>query len=279
MGVYKLAQLQIRPSAIAGAWYPGSATLLKKTIEDYLVDVPVFDSKRTIHGIISPHAGYIYSGAIAAYGYRQIQDCDYDLVVILSPIHQYYSGKYIINEADLYATPLGEVPVDKEAIEKLKRSVDITFVSYDEEHALEIQLPFLQVVLNSFKILPIMFGPTKLDETDELIADLLPIITSQRTLIVISTDLHHINDYAEVHVRDQNVINALKSFNLTELRKILNRTECSVCGKVPLFTGLKILESIGHTQIQILKHLNSGDVTGEKNRGQYTVGYLSGIVY
>lgn len=274
-----MTQTNIRPSVIAGSWYPGSADLLRETIEHYLNDVPVFEISQEIKGIISPHAGYIYSGTVAAHGYKQIQNYTYDLVIILSPMHKYYYGKYIINDADFYETPLGQIPVDKKAVAKIKEDTDITNISHDEEHALEIQLPFLQIVQKSFKILPIMFGPIKLDETDDLINVLIPIIKSQKTLVVISTDLHHINDYNQVQERDQKVINTLEEFDLNSLKVLLNRPDCTVCGKVPLLTGLKILNKIGYNQIKILKHLNSGDVTGEKDRGQYTVGYLSGIVY
>lgn len=269
---------EIRPSAIAGSWYPKDADQLKATIQHYLDEAQITPLNRPVRGLISPHAGYLYSGPVAAYGYKQLMGSQFDLVVLLSPMHHYPQGRYIVCDCKNYETPLGLVPVDWEIVRSIDRELELTYIASDDEHALEIQLPFLQVVLESFKILPIMVGHGQLHKCTDLVNALLPIFQKNRVLLVISTDLHHIPDYQTVIQRDEHLAHALEIFSLTEIYKILLQPECSVCGRVPLYAGLQLLDKLGARELTILDHRNSGDITGEKGRGQYTVGYLSAVV-
>ncbi len=267
-----------RPSIISGTWYPGSEDLLRKTILEYLDKADFTPVANEICGMISPHAGYQYSGQTAAYGYKQIQDKKYDVVVILSPMHHYPSGKYVVNQCDCYETPLGCVPVDHEFIHRLSIDIDISYVSFDQEHSLEIQLPFLQVVLESFKIVPIMIGYGDVDDCEDLADALYKLCKDKSCLIVASSDMHHTSDYKLTESKDNSVVNVLKSMNIKDIQNILNDSDCSVCGKIPIITMLICCIKKGANQFHVLNATNSSNVTGEKKKGNYTVGYLSATI-
>jgi len=269
---------KIRASVLAGTWYPGDPDELKRAINYYLKKVKPPKIKQTIHGLISPHAGYIYSGQTAAYGYKELENKEYDHVVVLAPLHQLPMGKYAINRADYYETPLGRIPVNKTFVKELSKKIDITFVDHEEEHAIEIQLPFLQMVLPEFQILPIMIGFSDLNECDDLVLGLSQIIKNSKNLILISTDMHHIANYYEVVRKDQDVINTIQSFDIKRISERLKQSDCSVCGRVGMLIGLRVLKGLGSKSIQILHYTNSGDVTGERMAGHYTVGYLSAAI-
>jgi len=267
-----------RPAVLAGSWYPGNPNDLTKTIQHYVNQVKSSKIKNPIRGLISPHAGYVYSGQVAAHSFKQIENQAYDVVVVLAPLHRMPVGRYVVNRADAYETPLGRVSLQRDIIRQLSEKVDLTFVDHEEEHAIEIQLPFLQTVLPELNVLPIMVGFAEMNQCDDLIKGLTQILKDFKSLIVISTDLHHISNYNEVVAKDKEVIQALESYKMPRIRERLNQADCSVCGRVPLTIGLSVLKNLGAKNLQILYHTNSGDVTGERLAGQYTVGYLAAAV-
>ena len=269
---------EIRQSVIAGTWYPGNPEKLRKTIQNYFSKVKKETLDEKILGLISPHAGYMYSGEVAAYGYKQLIERSYDLVVILSPMHQMVFGKYIVQTAQSYRTPLGEVPIALEYVKRLSKLVKLDFIGKESEHSLEIQLPFLQMALGEFSLLPIMIGYGSLDECDDLIRSLQEILKNTSFLIVASTDLHHIPDYDEVKKRDQEVVQAIKSYDMALIKDTLSQKDCTVCGRMPVYITMNVLKEFGASEVVILNQTTSGDVTGEKSSGQYTVGYLSAAI-
>jgi len=269
---------EVRRSVIAGTWYPGNSDLLRKTIEEYFANANERSVEGQIIGIISPHAGYSYSGQVAAYGYKQLIGKSIDVVTILSPFHQMPVGQYMANSASYYETPLGKVPVEKELLEQIAKEVGLTFVSQETEHSIEIQLPFLQVALKDFTLLPIMVGLGDVYGCQGIVEALLKVLKGKKSLLVASTDLHHIPDYDEVVKRDKAVVEALSSFDLNRIRKVLSPGDCSVCGKVPVSIVVDAAKRMGANKLIVLHQTNSGDVTGEKQPGQYTVGYLSAAI-
>ena len=268
----------IRSSVISGNWYPGDPGRLKKLIQNFLKQVDVQLSEGSIMGLVAPHAGYMYSGQVAAYGYKQLAGYNYDLVVILSPMHQMYAGDLVIHSADYYETPLGRIRVNRDIVNELEKVTELNFVSVDGEHSLEIQLPFLQVVLKDFQILPLMLGLSDVSGCEPLSNILYNLLKDRNFLMVASTDLHHIPDYDRVVERDKAVVDALKGYQTEKIIRVLSLPDCSVCGRVPLTLMLQTLEKMGADQLKILKYANSGDVTGEKQSGQYTVGYVSAAI-
>jgi len=268
----------IRPSVIAGSWYPGDKNQLRQTIEGYFANVETRPMGGKIRGLISPHAGYAYSGQVAAYGYKQLVGQSYDNVVVMSPMHQMPIDRYIINEADYYETPLGKIAVAKDLLRLLQEQIGLTAIHRDAEHSLEIQLPFLQVALGEFTLLPIMVGHGDVFDCDDIAEALIATMKGRDFLLVASTDLHHIDDYHEVVRKDAEVVKALSTFDLEKIRNVLARIDCSVCGRVPVSIALDVTKRMGADKIVMMEQTNSGDVSGRKMPGEYTVGYLSAAI-
>ena len=268
-----------RHSIIAGQWYPGTAGELRRTVERFLANAEAVTLDGTIVGLISPHAGYAYSGQTAAHAYRQIQGTRFDVVVVISPLHRLPLGRFAITSADAYETPLGLVELDGQLVETLGHEIQVKRVAYDGEHSLEIQLPFLQVALGKFVVLPVMVGDSSFEAGSELGAALARVLKGSNSLIVASTDMHHIDDYAQVVRRDQAVVDAIASFDMRRIQEALSPWDCSVCGRIPVFAMLTAAQAMGADQIRVLHHTNSGDVTGIRTAGQYTVGYMAAVVY
>jgi AmmeMemoRadiSam system protein B len=269
---------RVRQSIIAGQWYPGDARQLERTINGFFEDVKPTALGGELIGLISPHAGYMYSGQTAAYAYNQIRGKSFDVVVVLSPVHRVPVGRFAVTSADAYETPLGQVNLDNDLVDELSKHVSINRVGYDGEHSLEIQLPFLQVALGDLNLLPVMVGVSSFEAAEELGTALANVLRDRKALVVASTDLHHIESYQEVVRRDAIVVDAIASYNMARIKEALSPWDCSVCGRIPVYAMLTAAKQLGADRVQILHHTNSGDVTGDRNAA-YIVGYLAAAVY
>jgi AmmeMemoRadiSam system protein B len=274
----------IRRSVIAGSWYPGTEKSLAHTIDDYLshVDQPLLSGE--LFGLISPHAGYVYSGQTAAYAYHQLRGRQVDTVVLMGPSHRAWVSDCAVSAEDAYETPLGVVPLDQDFIADLAACVPLQRVHHDAEHSLEIQLPFLQRQLDDFLLVPIMMSADDPAIAQKLAAALAEIIRHRaegdgHVLLVASSDMHHIESYEEVVRRDRPVIEAIAAYDLEVLTPLLMSPRCSVCGRIAILTALHAGKALGADSAQILHHTNSGDVTGQRGPGQYTVGYMAAAIY
>jgi AmmeMemoRadiSam system protein B len=274
----------LRRSVIAGSWYPGTEKSLTHAVDDYFsrVDQPPVPGE--LLGLISPHAGYAYSGQTAAYAYHQLQGQQVDTVVVLGPSHRAWVGDYAASAEEAYETPLGLVPLDQAFIGELSGLVSLRPVQGDAEHSLEIQLPFLQRQLDSFRLVPIMMSADDPASARRLATALVEVIRQrdaegERTILVASSDLHHIENYDEVVRRDQPVVDAIGAYDLERLTTLLMARGCSVCGRMPILTVLHAARTLGADAVKVLHHTNSGDVTGQRRSGQYTVGYMAAAVF
>jgi len=270
---------EVRPSISAGSWYPNDPEKLKQMIHEFFGNVESSSIRGRIFGLISPHAGFIYSGQTAAYAYKQLYLREFDVVVILCPMHHPGPGKYVTSGDIAYETPLGDVPVDRDLLRQLQKSVDIEEMFFDKEHAIENQLPFLQSVLSHFKILPIMVGHMDVHDVEDIVAGLTDLLNGRSALLVASTDLNHMYDYDAVKSNDERVINTLVSYDLTSIRQLFSQKEMTVCGQVPVSIVLDVAKRQGALSVHILNHTTSVDVIGSYIPGQYTVGYLSALIY
>jgi AmmeMemoRadiSam system protein B len=273
-----------RRSVYAGEWYPGTEKSLTRAVDEYLaqVDQPMVAGE--LLGLISPHAGYAYSGQTAAYAYHQLQGRRVDSVVLLGPSHRARVGEYATSVEEAYETPLGSVPLDQAFVDALGEHVSLRRVQGDVEHSLEIQLPFLQRQLGEFRLVPIMTSADDPAVAQRLAAALVEVIGQRadggkRTLLVASSDLHHIENYDEVVRRDQPVVDAVDAYDLERLTSLLMAPGCSVCGRMPILAVLHAARGLGADAVKVLHHTNSGDVTGQRWPGQYTVGYMAAAVY
>ena len=271
----------VRKAAVAGGFYPGDKTTLEKYVDALLrqADPPVI--KEPIRAIMVPHAGYVYSGPIAAYAYKELEGRDFKTIVLMSNSHtEWFDGISVYKEG-AFETPLGLVEIDKELTQKLL-AADPKILerpsAHEREHALEVQLPFLQRVLKDFKIVPIVFGNDS-PELTQILADALKKNMGDKTLIVASTDMSHYPPYENAATADRETLQAINTGQADALDAMLKQhvseevpnAETFLCGVSGVRTVLLLTQALGPTTPVFLKYGNSGDSpAGDKNR---VVGY------
>ncbi len=275
-----MAAEKIRESVIAGAWYPGDPASLQRQISGYLSKAkpPAINGRLT--GIISPHAGYVYSGGVAAWAYKLLAENPVQRVVIIAPSHQArFSGSSIYNLGG-YRTPLGIVPLDFEIIEAMfEHSSVIRYVPQADqrEHSLEIQLPFLQSVLPQFKLVPIIMGDQDYRHCSELAEILAAVLGKKPTLMVASTDLSHYHPYDDARALDKVLLDRIETFDPEGLAEAIRNRSCEACGAGPVLTMMLAARKMGADSAKVLHYANSGDVTGDVTGG--VVGYMAAAVF
>ncbi|KAF0150554.1 MAG: dioxygenase [Ignavibacteria bacterium] len=268
----------VREPAVAGMFYPAFAPKLRSEIQAHLTSVNLKKTFENIFGLVSPHAGYVYSGKTAAYAYKAIQNKSYKTVVVISPSHREYFPGISIYSGDAYKTPLGEIELDKEMIAKLTEDKIFIFEGingHGAEHALEVQLPFLQTVLDGFKLVPIVMGDQRKEFVFHLAEKLSPLVNNE-TLIVASSDLSHFHTRKEADKLDAVIENRISSFDYNGLLDDLEKNKCESCGGGPIAVLLRTAELNGIQNVKILSRTDSGDVSGDTNE---VVGYLSAVLF
>lgn len=266
----------LRPSILAGRWYPQSQDALAQTIQRLLsrVKTPILDGE--LKAIIVPHAGYSYSGYVAAHAYKLLSKKQFRRVILIGPSHRTGFRGVSVNLQAGYETPLGIVPVDQEMARKiLNTGPNIRWLrkAHAFEHSLEIQLPFLQTVLHNFKIVPIIMGQQDFETCLSLANTLVQVLKDTKdTLLLASSDLSHYHPYNKANTLDHQFIKDLQRFDPQGLSKDLILGKCEACGGGPVITTLLASKAIGADQAIILNHANSGDITGDHSQ---VVGYLS----
>ena len=272
-----MAKENVRQSVIAGAWYPGSPPQLTRMIDGFLDGVPPVDLPGDLVALIAPHAGYIYSGSVAAHAYALVRGRKYDLVAVVSPVHRIMMGRFATNSADFYETPLGRVPVDRAAVDALHSEVGLQQVGQDNEHSLEIQLPFLQRVLaDGFQLLPVMMGSQEWKDCATLGKGLAKVLKGRDALLVASTDLSHFHSQPKAQRLDQVVLDKVNAFDPDGLSRELASGSTEACGGGPVAAVLLAAKALGATGAKVLRYATSGDVTGDYSS---VVGYMAAAVY
>ncbi|MFH0795541.1 MAG: AmmeMemoRadiSam system protein B [Candidatus Omnitrophota bacterium] len=266
----------IRKPAVAGAFYPGDKKVLETMVEKYLAEVPASPKVANIFGLISPHAGYQYSGKVAAYGFAQVKGKDYHTVILLGPSHQAFFEGIAIYPSGSWETPLGNVPVDAETAKIITEKC--AFVKpdppvFENEHSLEVQIPFLQKTLKNFKIVPIMFGGLKGNEYQSFTDALVGILRKRAgdVLVIASSDMSHYHPYEKAVQMDRLVLKSIEKIDPNDLIPDLNSGKAELCGASPVIALLLLAQNLD-SEVKTLKYANSGDVTGDKGR---VVGYGS----
>lgn len=256
-----------RPPAVAGMFYPAVKSALADTVTGYLADT---DSEGLVpKAIIAPHAGYIYSGPIAASAYKRLLPAKHKItrVVLIGPSHRVaFDGLALCNHQG-YSTPLGLVPLDADAMECIAHLEFVHYLNeaHQFEHSLEVHLPFLQTVLDTFSLLPIVVG----NATFLQIQQVLEIIWGgPETLIVVSSDLSHYLDYNSAKLKDADTSKIIENLDYDHL------SADSACGKIPV-SGLMAFARQRHLQIKTIDLRNSGDTAGDKRQ---VVGYGAYVI-
>ncbi len=253
----------IREPAVAGMFYPGNAEELHAMVQGLLQHVPPVEEAPP-KAIIAPHAGYIYSGPVAASAYarlRRVRDT-IERVVLLGPSHRVGFPGLATSSADTFRTPLGDIPVDTEAVSRLTALPQVHPLdqAHQLEHSLEVHLPFLQESLENFKLVPLVVGDATADEVAEVLEQ---VWGGDETLIVISSDLSHYHDYDTARRMDRKTSEAIEQLRPDDLQYE------DACGRIPI-TGLLRLAQRKHLAVETIDLRNSGDTEGPRDQ---VVGY------
>jgi len=268
----------IREPAVAGMFYPASQAKLEKEIQHMLAETQSSEQFENIYGIVVPHAGYMYSGKTAAYAYNAISNKNIKTAVIISPSHREYFPGISIYSGGGYKTPLGVVSVNKEMVAKLTSEKSYIFEGLNghrAEHALEVQIPFLQSIYPEIEIVPIVMGDQRKSLVDFLAEKLADVINDEN-VIVASSDLSHFHSKNNAYALDSIVAQRITEFDYNGLQSDLDAKKCEACGGGPIISLMKAAALRNKKKSKVLARTDSGDVTGDPTG---VVGYLSAIIF
>jgi AmmeMemoRadiSam system protein B/AmmeMemoRadiSam system protein A len=272
---------RVRASVLAGTWYPSEPDALRSMVDEMLAGVEPVDGAPI--ALIVPHAGYVYSGPVAAAGFRQLQEGEYDTAVIIAADHQMpLSNPISVWTEGGFETPLGVVPVDVELAQQLVAAdprITADFAAHEGEHPIEIELPFLQRVCPNCRIVPVLMGADD-DETVQVLADaLVKLLPGRRAVVIASSDLSHYPSYNDALAVDGATLAAIEAGDPSGVRSAIaasmaanvpNLATCA-CGEGAILVAMRVAQGLGANTITVLRYANSGDTPyGDKER---VVGY------
>lgn len=268
----------VRPSLIAGTWYPGQPDRLQATVQACIDNADQPELPGDVIGLIAPHAGYRYSGPVAGHAFKTVQGRHFDRVVVISPLHQYYPYPVLTSAHQAYQTPLGEIPLAEDILAQInanlerKSNISLAAIGNDEEHSLEIELPFLQIALDGpFELIPIMLRDQTRQISQALGQTLAEVLKDDEScLLVASSDLSHFYPESTAHRLDHRVLDAITDFAPARLFDLKNSGQGQACGLAPMAVVLWACEALGADQVTLLKYDTSAASTGDSSS---VVGY------
>ncbi|KPJ55364.1 hypothetical protein AMJ47_00630 [Parcubacteria bacterium DG_72] len=273
-----------RKPAVAGQFYPDSKEELERQVNDFLNSAELSQTEGQIIGLIVPHAGYQFSGRVAGFGFKALIDQEIDTVILIGNSHtERFDGISVFKKGS-YETPLGKVRIDSELAESLIKENERIFykdTAHEKEHSLEVQLPFLQQTLSSFKIVPVLFGNSSSQDYNILAQAILKSIKGKNVLLIASSDLSHYPEYDNAKESDLKTVEAILTGQEESLEKTINDLEKEnipgavtfACAEDSIKTVMIVAKNLAAEEIKLLKYANSGDVNiGDKNR---VVGYAA----
>ena len=271
-----------RPSPIAGLWYSGSPQRLRQQVDTYIEEADIPDLDGEIIALVAPHAGHRYSGRTAGHAFKTVKGRSYDLVVVVSPFHSYHSAQLLTSAHRAYATPMGALAIDEEALcmldQKLKDDSDLflTAIAEDGEHSLEIELPFLQCALEGeFKLLPLMVHSHSEQVARALGEALADIVKDRSVLLVASTDLSHFYSEEVAAGLDRVMQQQIEDLSPGGVLEAERSGKGFACGAGAVAAVLFASLALGANSAQVLHHSTSGEETGDYNS---VVGYGAAVI-
>jgi MEMO1 family protein len=270
----------VRRSAIAGSWYPDTAAAIAAEIGEYLEAARPPAQDGDLRALISPHAGLRYSGPVAAFGYSLLRGRAACTVVLVGPSHRFAFGGSAVFARGTFETPLGRAAVDSDLADALLGAS--TGLSADEkphehEHSLEMQLPFLQLLVPELRIVPVLMGTQSREEVDALAGALARALAGRDALLVASSDLSHYLSRANARDMDSTVVSDVADFTPERLMDRLERRRNHACGGGPMVAVMKAARELGANASAVLRYADSGDA-GEHDTSR-VVGYLSAALF
>ena len=282
-------QPKVRQAAVAGSFYPADPKVLSAMMDDFLAKVTGPQISEPIIAVVAPHAGYEYSGPVAAYTYAQLKGHKYTRVVVIAPTHYVAFDYTSVYDGDAYTTPLGQVPIDKEfarRLVKMSSTMQLSDKGHQAtsdapEHSVEVQLPWLQKILGNFELVPIVMGDTSYESSRALGVALAKMLRDDHnTLVLASSDLSHYHPYDDAVKIDHKTLNALQAWDYFSMSRNFQWRGpgqpgiWEACGGAPIVATMIYAERMGANQARVLKYANSGDTTGNHSR---VVGYSADV--
>lgn len=275
--------LKVREPVVSGMFYSANKDKLSKMISSYLTNANVkVNQDKKLLGIISPHAGYMYSGPCAGHAYKLLKNFEYDTVIIIGPSHYTILNGAALWPDGCYKTPLGEVEIDTAANEFLlshNKLIEEYEIAHIQEHSIEVQIPFLQYILkNDFNIVPVIMGNPSFQFASDLADNLFQLLAEKnnRYLIVASSDLSHYHSDDIARRKDKLVTQLIEKNDPQQLVRVIDNGQGEACGIGPILTLLLLAKKYNTSSIETLNYTNSGETSGDKSR---VVGYLASAVY
>lgn len=265
----------VRQPAVAGLFYPDIRSVLNRDLEDLLDQAKSHSLGGRLCGLISPHAGYMYSGLTAATGYKTVMGNSFDTIVVVGPSHREYFDGISIYPGDGYETPLGTVLMNDEMRSQLvsfHKKITLSTIGHRAEHSVEVQLPFLQKVIERFSFVPIVMGDQRRDYCMLLGDALAKACAGRNVLLVASSDLSHYHTSKTAERLDRLVIEEVERYDAPALMEMLEMEKVEACGGGPIVAVMNAARAMGARRSRILSYSNSGDITGDRSA---VVGYLS----
>ena len=288
-------EYKLRHPVVSGLFYPDHGEELQKEIDIYIGKIDQGELKGKIGdqtgiddpssvqpcAVIAPHAGYIFSGSVQAHSYAILQNFDINTVVIVGPAHQTSFEGISVSRDDAYQTPLGKVEVDQEFTQKLISQGSFFKLHEDAdlgEHAIEVQVPFIQVVLPEARIVPVLFGDQNKQNALALKDALLTVVekTGRNAIVVASSDLSHYHSHVDAEALDSVLIEHIRNMDPDSLYSDIQDGRAEACGFGGILTGMYFAREQGFGKSAILEYTDSGEVSGDRRK---VVGYLSAALY
>ncbi len=273
----------IRPSEIVGLWYPDNPQQLTHSIENYISQAVVPEINGRLVAILAPHAGHKHSGPIAGYAFRalQAQALDIEIIALIGPSHYHYNAPILTSAHDAYETPLGQVPVAHDLIDELSRNLPITSVREDPEHAIEIELPFLQHILPDFRLLPLVLMDQSWEMAQRLGAALAALLRDHKSMLIASSDLSHHHPQTTANALDQRVLDAVNAFDPAAVIAAEANRRKIACGHGALAAVMIAARALGADTAQVIHYATSGDTAPAFDPHRYAsvVGYSAAVFY
>lgn len=265
----------IRKPVVAGQFYSGNPAALREEVKTLLAGARSSPDPE-VCGLIVPHAGYMYSGPVAAEAYKTVEGRSFETVVVIAFLHRVFLQGVLVDDADFYETPLGRVPVDKKLADLMRKAdsrLGETVPSGAiKEHSLEVQIPFLQSTVKDLRIVPVYMGEQSLENAEAVAAALAGLLRGKNALVVASTDLSHFHPYDVAMQKDRNLIRMVGQGDVEKLARASQTGEVEACGLGPVIALLLLAGKLGWSKPRLIHYANSGDVTGDKRS---VVGYAA----
>lgn len=271
-----------RKPAVSGLFYPSKKEELLQTIKSLFLDskfgpgaLPPAREKGRIYGIVSPHAGYIYSGAVAASAFYEISSSNFDTVVIIGPNHYGIGTEVGTMKEGNWITPIGKTRIDDALAREISDYCDIVKfdpIAHSRDHCIEVQIPFLQYINEAATILPIILRNQDKNTSIELGKCLAKLIKNRNVMLIASSDLTHYEPNDRAYAKDTKLISSISGMNISQFYSVLENSRVTACGYGAIATVMSAAKEIGAVTGKLVRYATSGDITGDISS---VVGYSS----